>query len=453
MKKKHAHFFQSADDDAGEALTEKYIERKKFGLDMDSDSEYSDDAVSPASRRRARDDEVIKNAKKLEPCATFISLIKAFLGTSYLFMTKGFVNGGWLFTSLMMLFSCCLTAICARNILKVREATGLRSYQEMGQALFGKHGRFWAELALGFSQASFCCSLVYFLKENLHQVLKEAFGVSIRTEVIAVGWYVLLVGLALVRRLEMFAKFHAFAIFAVVVGTVTIVYIGSQKLVDRGPRLSTVYFLNPYSWYDGVGISVYQFEGLGVVFPVQDVTRNPEQYQKIVGLVLGTVGVTFILFSLFCVCAWGDELQTPLITDQLGPGVVFWLVKILLMMNVVASFPLQLFPANLLVEGYLFKGWPKSRKRQTCKNVSRIAVVTAVFAVTILLEHRLDQFVSLVGSLSCAPMAFILPALFHLRATKGSSTQFERWVDISIAALGFAIMIFCTGLCLINWNR
>lgn len=196
---------------------------------------------------------------------------------------------------------------------------------------------------------------------------------------------------------------------------------------------------------------MFQFEGLGIIFPVQDVTQDPASYKRIVALVLVSLGSSYVVFSLYCVSAWGQSLNTPLITDQFEPTVALQLVKVLLMVNVLASVPYNLFPVNQLIEANVFEGWPKSQKRKMLKNLSRMIVLGFIVIIAVLLKHRLDQFVAVAGALSCAPIAFILPSLFHLKACPG--TTLSKWVDISIACLGLIIMVFCTGLGLINWNR
>jgi amino acid permease len=50
------------------------------------------------------------------------------------------------------------------------------------------------------------------------------------------------------------------------------------------------------------------------------------------------------------------------------------------------------------------------------KNATRTALVALTVVITILLGEKLDQFLSIIGSLFCTPIAFTFPAMFHLKA-------------------------------------
>lgn len=77
-------------------------------------------------------------------------------------------------------------------------------------------------------------------------------------------------------------------------------------------------YINTSTYADAIGFSVYCFEGIGVIMPVQDITANPKNYRGTVYGVIITVAVLYISFGLFCVIAWGGTLdESPLITDKL----------------------------------------------------------------------------------------------------------------------------------------
>lgn len=185
--------------------------------------------------------------------------------------------------------------------------------------------------------------------------------------------------------------------------------------------------------------------------PIQSITKHPQSYHKIVVGVIGSIGVTFVLFSLVCLASWGDEINTPLITDKLEGSAFAISLKALFCLNVMVSYPFQLFPLNLVIENLLFGSWKKSSCRKWSKNTSRTLIVLFILWFTLFLRHKLDQYVALIGAVSCSPMIFILPSLFHLKAC--AETPGEKAADAVIALVGFLIMGFCTYLSLANWSR
>ena len=97
----------------------------------------------------------------------------------------------------------------------------------------------------------------------------------------------------------------------------------------------------------------------------------------------------------------------------------------------------MMYPAITLVENYLYKGWPKSRKRQMYKNLDRIVMVFFVIGLTILLKNKLDQFLAILGALACTPIAFSLPVAFHYKAC--AQTKKDKYIDLGI--LVFSLIV------------
>lgn len=165
--------------------------------------------------------------------------------------------------------------------------------------------------------------------------------------------------------------------------------------------------------------------------------------------VIFSITLIYIGFGQYCIIAYGDTLTTPLITDKLDANFIGWTIKFLFCFNLVFSFPLMLYPANITIENYLFSEWQKSLKRQWSKNLVRALIILGIVSFTIFLQQKVSQFLAIIGSLTCTPIAFILPSLFHLKACAVTPTQ--RVIDLTIFFLSCGILLFCTVLGIINW--
>jgi len=75
-----------------------------------------------------------------------------------------------------------------------------------------------------------------------------------------------------------------------------------------------------------------------------------------------------------------------------------------------------MYPAHIVIESYIFKGWAKSKKRMMLKNVGRTIVVAISVIFTIALKKKIDKFLSILGAVACTPIAFIFPSAFHLKS-------------------------------------
>jgi len=74
-----------------------------------------------------------------------------------------------------------------------------------------------------------------------------------------------------------------------------------------------------------------------------------------------------------------------LITDELEHDFFGNVIRILFSINLLFSYPLILYPVHMVLEGILYEGWEKSRKRQMAKNSTRALLVAVTVVITILL--------------------------------------------------------------------
>ena len=169
---------------------------------------------------------------------------------------------------------------------------------------------------------------------------------------------------------------------------------------------------------------MYAFEGIGVILPIREITEKKEDYLKIFTLVVGSIGIFYLFFSEFMIFGYGaDKVQYPLITEALPrKSVVTYGIKVLFCIMLLFTYPLQMYPANIVIENYLVPGWPKSRKRQMVKNISRTLVVAASCLLAISVYEKLEKLLAIVGALTCCPMAFTLPSLCHYKLIAKTQT-------------------------------
>jgi len=198
-----------------------------------------------------------------------------------------------------------------------------------------------------------------------------------------------------------------------------------------------------------IGFAVYSYEGVGVVLPILDVTAAPEKFNKILFAVLTTVTVSYVAFGEFCYIIYGSDLTNPIVTENLPYSTIPQLVKIIFCINLIFSYPLVIYPANMVIESYMYGSWAKTKKRQWMKNLNRTIMVAFTIVISLLMGEQLDKFLSINGSLFCTPIAFILPTLFHYKLV--AETKSQKNVDIAILVLAVVIMIFCTIYGVINW--
>ena len=72
----------------------------------------------------------------------------------------------------------------------------------------------------------------------------------------------------------------------------------------------------------------------------------------------------------------------------------------------------------------------KSLLRKWLKNIIRATIVLFSAVIAVVFGENLDFMLSIVATVSCTPLGFILPAAFHLK--NKASTALEKTVDMGI---------------------
>ena len=132
----------------------------------------------------------------------------------------------------------------------------------------------------------------------------ELFDKDIDRNYFAIFCLILFSFLCFVRKIEVFAATHLFADAMIMLAIIIIVSFGGIKISNDGLK-NDVDFINQRTFTDAIGFSVYAFEGIGMILPVQEITANPAGYKSIVIGVIITICAVYVSFGYFCVIAWG----------------------------------------------------------------------------------------------------------------------------------------------------
>ena len=69
---------------------------------------------------------------------TYFAIIKGYTTISLFTLPIGFKYGGWLFSPLILIFSCVVETISAMKLSQAANATGIYSYTDLVEFAFGK---------------------------------------------------------------------------------------------------------------------------------------------------------------------------------------------------------------------------------------------------------------------------------------------------------------------------
>ena len=367
-------------------------------------------------------------------------------------MPNGFSNSGWGFSTLALLLSMWLTLTSILLLLEVSEQYE-GSFWEIGEIAFGKIGKILWDLTLTLSQAGMTLSSVVFICQNSRFLIFQIFGTEVSMLYIGIIWFWILTPMIWVRKIQVYAQFHLAADIIIVFVLIVIMSFAASNIVENKGFSNDIHFINTNTYLSFIGTSIFAYEGIGVVLPVKDTWKNPKNYSFIAILVLIVWSLLYFIFGAFNYLSYGATVlkSAPLITKALPQNSrIIQCSVILYIFTSFISYTLILHPANIVIESYLFPHKHGVKYSKHLKNLSRAALVAWTVIIALTLEESLDKLMSIVGSVTCTPIAFILPTAFHLHLI--ASTWKQKAIDWIIIIISTFIMIFLTVFTFMTWN-
>ena len=176
--------------------------------------------------------------------------------------------------------------------------------------------------------------------------------------------------------------------------------------------------------------------------PIMQASAVPEKFDKILLAAIFTLTTVYVIFGNLTYFAWG-KMKTQMITQELPiHDPIVKVILFLYVLNVIMSYPLAINPTNTAIESNsINKFLKKNQGRYWINNISRSLVVFSSIYLSIEVSSVLDKFIGVIGAIFCAPLAFLIPTMCHLRLV--AKTNEEKLQDIIIIVISIATMIFC----------
>lgn len=298
------------------------------------------------------------------------------------------------------------------------------------------------EVLLVFSQIGFCMAYLIFVGDNIYTIVPE-----LRPSSTILLCLPLLFLLTQIRRLHLMAPIsmavNVFFVFAIaVVMSEVLQRVGSQESLRLEHKLDTPIFF---------GMAVYKFEGIGLAVPIQNAMQMPESFKSVWIGMLACLTVFFILFGTLGYAAYGDHIR-PVVTLELTHSPVMVVVKLCLCVALILTYVLMLYPVfEVLENNWLVRllHCGSMELLEWRRSAIRFAVVGVMVLGTLLIPN-FGYLISLVGSVGCNALAFILPAAFHIRILSSGQPRWVFYKNVAIIVFGLIAMVICTMTTLIR---
>ncbi|KAJ5731215.1 uncharacterized protein N7483_005723 [Penicillium malachiteum] len=396
-----------------------------------------------------------KHKQRAPPGTTTVTgavmlLLKSFVGTGILFLPRAFLNGGLLFSSLVLLGVSLLSYYAFILLVNTRMKIN-GSFGDIGGVLFGKHMRRIILGSIVLSQLGFVSAYIVFVSQNLQAFVQ---AVSNCKSFIDLKYFMFLqviifLPLSLIRDISKLGFTALIADAFILLGLLYIYYYDASTLIGNGGIADVISF-NPATWSMFIGTAIFTFEGIGLIIPIQESMKQPQRFPGVLAGVMVLVTLVFLSAGALSYAAYGSATKTVILLNLPQDDKFVNVVQLLYSLAILLSTPLQLFPAIRIMENELFTRSGKYNPYiKWQKNSFRFFLVVVCAVVAWAGADDLDKFVSLVGSFACVPLIYVYPPLLHLRACAHSRRQ--AIADIALAVFGVIGCAYTTTTTIQNW--
>ncbi|XP_075224513.1 proton-coupled amino acid transporter-like protein acs isoform X2 [Lycorma delicatula] len=397
---------------------------------------------------------------------TMIHLLKGNIGTGILAMPDAFRNAGLVVgtigtllmgaicTHCMHMLVKCSHELCMRNQLPALGFADVAEYafQSGPRQLrgFSTYARRMVNTFLVITQIGFCCVYFVFVATNIQEVVTKYY------KPVHLHWYLLmlLLPMILLNWLKNLKYLTPVSLLAALLTGAGIVITFTYMLQDL-PRTSTV---NAFATWHQLplyfGTAIYAFEGIGVVLPLENNMKTPQDFGGLTGVLNTSMVLVACLYTavgFFGYLKYGEKATKGSITLYLpSEDILAQLVRIMLAVAIFFSYCLQFYvPLSII--------WPPIKSRihsEKNQQIAELSLRTFLVLLTFLLAvavPNLGSVISLVGAVSSSTLALIFPPIIDLVTfwDKGMSTS-TIIKDALVMIFGLLGFVFGSYVSLLN---
>ncbi|KAF9911036.1 neutral amino acid transporter [Linnemannia zychae] len=406
------------------------------------------------------DEEVIEEPEeKISFSKAVGMLFKSFIASGILFLPNAFKNGGILFAPLFMTL---IAVLCLHSFLLLVKCRELHpgSFGDIGQHFYGRWMRYIVLFAIAISQFGFCCGYCIFFAQQFAAAVENMGGAQLNKIVWIAIFFVILIPFTLIRNIGRLGFSAVLADLCIIVGLIYLYAYDIKQLVIHQGSPTPLQLFNSKDFGLFVGTAVFSYEGIGMVIPICSSMANPKQFPRALTIVLSVVCVLLVSFGSLGYAAYGDNVKTIVLDDlpnqtggeKAGKNAI----QLLYVIAIFLTTPLMLFPCIRIVENCCKKILGENdigtKKRMMKENVVRILIDFAVAAVAYAGYYKLDIVISFIGSFACAPLLFIFPPLFHVKAFP-NQPLWRKISDIVLILFGFLVFFYTLVITIQSFSR
>ncbi|KAH7823884.1 putative solute carrier family 36 (proton-coupled amino acid transporter) [Monocercomonoides exilis] len=271
----------------------------------------------------------------------------------------------------------------------------IQTYADVGKEAFSIIGMWIVNVSQIASQLLYCCSYMMIMTENLEYIVP-----SVRQEI----WVMALVAIfyltSFFRSMRVLSMISVTANLALVIA---VVLVFSSLLITGDRKTAEIVSFQGSGAPLMIGITLFSFEGIGLVIPMQGSMAQPQHYGKSLTFVLFLVFILDFLFGTICYASLGTstpELISRAVSSEYPT--LKTLSILLIISSLGASYDLLLIPVFTTIDESSHLRSMRRRHKKATRIASSLLDLT-VICVSVLpsltpIRTHFPAFISFIGA-------------------------------------------------------
>lgn len=372
--------------------------------------------------------------------AAYFNIVCVVAGAGTLGLPYAIRKGGWValgffpFTSLVSIYTSKLLIEC----LYYKPNQRLEQFSDIGEAAFGKFGRYFAKVFHYAVSLSFSCSYIFLTGNNTFSVLEQlkysggltAFWLK------AIAGFVVLVPFTLCKTLREVTLLGVSGAFTTISVVLCVAIYGGisfdpSKPVERNPFEETTFA-------QSLGIIAFAYGG-SVVYPhVEATMKNPRSWTRIVSYAVVSVTAIYMLVAATGYAYYGNEVEDNIL-DSIKSGTMSIIMYVVFTLHLVVAAPIYL--CSFALENERILKIDTQNMSRTREFIIRVLFRSSIVVILTLIAMFVENFSflsSLCGAIANCMTVFLIPVICHFKL--------YGWRKRSIWELIFAAITVFVGL-------
>ena len=409
--------------------------------------------TTPYSKLDAKDD--VEDTKPLDDTqlssfsGAVLNTFNTMVGVGTLSLPFALRHGGWV--TLALLFVVYILGIQAARLIGIMmdEDSTLKSYPNIAEKAFGTKGK--TLVAIVFSIELFCaCGMFMVLAgDTLHSIFPH---ISQRTFVL--GSSIVMIPTALTTRLDFLAYLSFIGMTSSTMLCMVIIYLGGLDAEGSGTKMGSYFNPQPTRMFTtfeeapfSIGLCIVGFAGHAVFPTIKNSMRNKNLYDSMMITSFSLALLFYLTIAVLGYLMYGDFVEKEIDLNfraesghQNAKKITFATVAVSLTSWLVAINPATKFGLCMNPVAQNLEQVFGVQESQSKRLFLRITLSGLCLSMCILLPF-FAKMASFIGALCSSFSSVIFPfsAYYYLNYDKLNGC--ERFLNISIAILGFVMMV------------